>query len=454
MIGKRKIRKLVDMIFGRSKADQVEVVITNYDSALTRYANNYIHQNVSESNSGLSIRVIFGKKIGSASTSSLDPKQARKVLAWAEAVADHQLPNSDFESLPITKSKDYRPVVTCVPKTVRFSPRERADAVSEIVKVAKKNSLNAFGSVSNGAAELCIANSLGTFAYNVSSDFFCNCVMAGDNSTGYVQRGHRDVDKINFKKTAMIAAQKALLSNNPINLPPGSYKTILEPLAASELLDFLSFYAFNGKFYLEGRSCLCGKLGKKIVDAGVTIIDDPLTSKGFAFAFDAEGVAKRRLTLIDKGIARNIVYDSMTARKAGVKTTGHALPAPNTFGPLANNLIMKPGKRDLQSIIASTDYGVLVTRFHYTNVIDPVKLTFTGMTRDGTFLIEDGKITKGIKNLRFTENIIECLSRVEDIGSRVELVASDPGYGARFGNGVIMPALKIKDFKFTSATEF
>src|SRR4030042_2233750 len=130
MIGKRKIRKRVDMIFGRSKADQVEVVITNYDSALTRYANNYIHQNVSESNSGLSIRVIFGKKIGSASTSSLDPKQARKVLAWAEAVADHQLPNSDFESLPITKSKDYRPVVTCVPKTVRFSPRERGDAVS------------------------------------------------------------------------------------------------------------------------------------------------------------------------------------------------------------------------------------------------------------------------------------------------------------------------------------
>jgi predicted Zn-dependent protease len=454
MIGRKKIRSIVNMIFDRSRADQVEVIITNYDSSLTRYANNYIHQNVSESNSSLSIRVIFGKKIGSASTSSLDPGMIKKVLGWAETVAHHQLPNNDFDTLPLTKTAEYKKVNTYVPKTVRFSPGDRANAVLEIVNVAKKNALNSYGSVSNGAAEVCVANSLGTFGYNLASDIFCNCVMAGGNSTGYVQYGHRDVDAINFKKLAMAAAQKAVLSKDPIDLPPGRYTTILEPLAASELLDFMAFYAFNGKFYLEGRSCLCGKLGKKIADSKVTIIDDPFTNKGFPSSFDAEGVAKRRLTLIDRGVARNIVHDTITARKAGTGTTGHALPAPNTFGPIASNLIVKPGKKSLDSMIKNTARGVLVTRFHYTNVIDPVRLTFTGMTRDGTFLIERGKITRGIKNLRFTENIVECLDRIEDISSKADLVASDPGYGARSAHGTIIPALKIKDFAFTSATEF
>ncbi len=454
MIGKKKIKNLVDYIFRISKADQIEVVITNYVSSLTRYANNYIHQNVSESNSNISIRVIFGKKIGSASTSSLDPKKIKEVLGWAETVAQHQLPNNDFESLPKAKAKDYRSVTTYIPRSANLTPDQRADAVDEIIKVAEKHSLKTYGSVSNGAAEICIANSLGTFAYNLSSDVFCNCVMAGNNSTGYVQQGHRDVAKINFKKIALHAARKALKSSSPIDLSPGSYTTILEPLAASELLDFLSLYAFNGKFYLEGRSYLCGKIGKKIADSRVSIIDDPLARKGFAFTFDAEGVAKKRLTLVENGIARNIVHDSMTAKKAGVKTTAHALQAPNTFGPLANHLVMKPGKSDLESMIARTKHGVLVTRFHYTNVIDPVRLIFTGMTRDGTFLIENGKIKNGIKNMRFTENIIDCLGRIEEIGKPAELVAADPGYGARIGHGVIVPALKIRDFTFTSGTEF
>lgn len=454
MIGKRRVGKIIDMIFSKSKADQTEVVITNYDSALTRYANNYIHQNVSESNSSLSIRVIFGKKIGSASTSSLDPKNIKQVINWAEAVAHHQLPNNDFESLPLNMPKRYRKVNNCVPATVRFSARDRAEAVSRIVNVARKNELNAFGSVSNGSAEVCIANSLGTFAYDLSSDIFCNCVMAGDNSSGYVQRGHRDVDRIDFRKLALTAARKAVLSHDPLDLPPGAYTTILEPLAASELLDFMAFYAFNGKFYLEGRSPLCGKLGKRIVASKVTIVDDPFLKNGFSFPFDGEGVAKRRLALIDRGVAVNIVHDSITGRKAGCGTTGHALPAPNTFGPIAGNLFMKPGIKSLESMIAATKRGVLVTRFHYTNVIDPSKLTFTGMTRDGTFLIERGKIVRGVKNLRFTENIIDCLDRVDDLSSRSELVASDPGYGARSAHGVMTPAIKIRDFTFTSATEF
>ena len=243
-------------------------------------------------------------------------------------------------------------------------------------------------------------------------------------------------------------------SDDPIEIPPGKYTAIFEPLAASEFLDYLAFYAFNGRMFHEGRSFLSGKLGRKVVDERITLVDDPLAENGFSFPFDFEGVPKQKIVLIDKGIAKHVVYDSQTAFKHKKKSTGHALGGPNPFGPVPLNLVMKPGNGDLAGMIKETEKGILVTRFHYTNVIDPHKLTFTGMTRDGTFLIENGKVTKGLKNLRFTENIIDVLNRIEAISEKQILVASDPGYGRRFATGHIVPAIKVRDFTFTSATEF
>jgi PmbA protein len=190
------------------------------------------------------------------------------------------------------------------------------------------------------------------------------------------------------------------------------------------------------------------------VDERITLVDDPFARSGFAFSFDFEGVPKKRLLLIDKGVAKNVVYDSLAAYKENKKSTGHALNAPNPFGPIPLNLVMKRGEKSVDEMIRETDRGILVTRFHYTNIIDPHKLIFTGMTRDGTFLIENGKLTKGVKNLRFTENVIDVLNRVHSISKHPELVAGDPGYGPRFATGTIVPALKVRDFNFTSATDF
>ena len=454
MVGKNEAKKIVKLVLNETKADQTEVVIFNFSQSLTRFANNYIHQNVDESNTSISIRVIFGKKIGAASTNSLNPRRIKETVKWAEKIAKLQKENNDFVSLPEAKPDDYHAVKTFNKRTAQFSSVNRANVVAEIVDVANKYSLTAYGSVSNGTAEICVANSLKTFAHAICNDIYCNIVMSGKNSTGYVQSGTRDVSKMNFKNLAEIAANKALMSADPIQIPPGQYTTIFEPLATSEFLSYLGYYAFNGKLCQEGRSYLSGRIGSKFIDEQLTIIDDPLNKVGYAFPFDLEGVAKKRLVLVDRGVAKNVVYDSITASKDKKKSTGHALSAPNPFGPVPVHLVMKAGNSSLEEMIRQTKKGILVTRFHYTNVIDPHKLTFTGMTRDGTFLIENGEITKGLKNLRFTENIIEVLNRVDALSRDTMLVAAEPGYGGRFGMGTIASAMKIRDFSFTSATEF
>ena len=454
MIGKKKIEEIVGSAMKCTKADQIEISVFNQDQALTRFANNHIHQNVNESNTTFSARVAFGKRIGHASTNSLEPRRVKETVRWAEHIAGFQKENKDFDGFPEVKKTAYRKVDTFSRKTARFSHAARARAVAEIVDCAGRRSLTAFGSVSNGVAEICISNNHGTRAYAVCNDIFCNIVMSGENSTGYVQTGTRDSEEIDFGQLAESAARKAIMSADPISLPAGKYTTIFEPLAASEFFDYLGNYVFNGKTYEEGRSFLSGKLGEAIIDKRISIIDDPYATEGFAFPFDFEGVPKKKLALVDKGVAQNVVYDSLTAAGTGKKTTGHALGFPNPFGPVPMHINVKKGSKTHKQLIQETERGLLITRFHYTNIIDPHKVTFTGMTRDGTFLVENGTITKGILNLRFTENIIGCLNRLIDMGKKCELVAAEPGYGSRFATGIICPAIKIKDFNFTGTTEF
>lgn len=454
MIGKKKMQQITDRAMECTKADQIEVSIFNQDQALTRFANNYIHQNVNESNCLFSVSVAFGKKLGHASTNSLDTRRVRETVRWAEQIAQFQKEYKDFVAFPEVKRTAYRQIETFNRKTARFTHAARAHAVAEIVDCAKRHELTAFGSVSNGVAEICIANSRGTRAYAVCNDIFCNIVMSGTNSTGYVQTGTRDGNNIDFRLLAESAARKAITSADPVRLSAGKYTTIFEPLAASEFFDYLGNYVFNGKTYEDGRSFVSGKLGQAIIDKRISIVDDPFAPQGFAFPFDFEGVPKKKLVLVDKGVARNVVYDSLTAAGAGKKTTGHALGFPNPFGPVPVHLVVSKGAKSYKQLIKETERGLLVTRFHYTNIIDPHKVIFTGMTRDGTFLIENGVITKGVLNLRFTENIIGCLNRLVDMGKKCELVADEPGYGGRFASGTICPAIKIDDFNFTGTTEF
>lgn len=244
------------------------------------------------------------------------------------------------------------------------------------------------------------------------------------------------------------AVAKVNASRAPRTLPPGSYPVILEPAAVGLILGYLGWYTFNGKAVHEGRSYLAGKLGQPIIDPRLSVWDDAMDPRTIGVTFDFEGVPKRKTMLIDQGVARAAVYDRRTAKLAGTTSTGHALPQPNAFGAVPANLFLSPGTATVDEMLASTERGVLVTRFHYVRVVDPVRTIITGMTRDGTFLIEGGRIVAGIKNVRFNQSMIETLASVDAIGAAGALS------GESYTGVAWTPALKVKAFNFSSATTF
>jgi predicted Zn-dependent protease len=261
------------------------------------------------------------------------------------------------------------------------------------------------------------------------------------------------VNDINTEDIASTAIDKSVRSADPVDMPEGEYTVVLEEDAVGEMIEFLGYLGFGALAFQEGRSFMCGKLGEKIVGENITIWDDGFDRRGFSFPFDFEGVPKEKVTLIEDGIARAVVYDSLTAGKEGKKSTGHSTGSP-VGGPMPLNILMKEGQNTKEEMIASTEKGIYVTRFHYTNVVEPMKAVLTGMTRDGTFLIEKGKITRPVKNFRFTQSVLEALSNTTMIAKKAKLIGGGAGYGARFPMGSVVPALKIEKFKFSGVTQF
>ncbi len=226
---------------------------------------------------------------------------------------------------------------------------------------------------------------------------------------------------------------------------PGEYDVVLLPYAVADILDWFAYLGFGAQAYQENRSFMSGRLGQRVLGENVTIVDDPLG--GVPSPFDYEGVGKAPLTLVEDGVARAICYDSYYAAKDGRASTGHALPAGSTFGPFATSLALAPGASSVDEMIASTERGVLVTRFWYTRTVHPLTVVMTGMTRDGTWLIENGKIAAPIRNLRFTQSYVDAMNRVRLIGREQKLQPAMGGYSR-------VPALKIGGWSFTGATEF
>jgi predicted Zn-dependent protease len=251
-----------------------------------------------------------------------------------------------------------------------------------------------------------------------------------------------------------IAVDKALRSRNPTKIDPGVYTVILEEEAVAAMLRTLSFLGLGALSVQEKRSFMNSRFGEQITGAKITIWDDGHDSRGLVLPFDFEGVPKQKVTLIENGVAKNVVYDSFTAgREKGdadaprPTSTGHSLPAPNTMGPIPVNLFMAPGTASKEEMLASIDRGIWVTRFHYTNPVHPIKTVLTGMTRDGTFLVENGQVVRPLKNLRFTQSILDAFGKAEMLGSELRLDA--------MGNfGVCAPAAKIHEFSFTGTTQF
>jgi len=362
------LEEIADRVLEMSGADQTEVMIAGVDEQLTRFAANTIHQNVNETDVTVRVRAIFGKKVGVASTNDLSIEALRRVVASAETVARFQQDNPDFSSLPgpapVSEAEAY------AQETASCAPEKRAQGVAAICTLSRENGLEAAGAFSTRTQELLIANSLGLSVYDQRTTANVMTVVMGDDSSGFAEETAIDITALDPEAVARTAVDKALRSRNPTAVEPGAYTVILEEAAVADMVRSLAFMGLGALSVQEGRSFMCGRFGEQITGANITIWDDGLDPRGLVSAFDFEGVPKQRVMLIEKGIARGVVYDTFTAgREEGKTSTGHGLPAPNTSGPMPTNLFLAPGDASKEEMIASIEKGIWVTRFHYTNPV-------------------------------------------------------------------------------------
>lgn len=447
MLGIERAKQLTQQALGISKADQTEIILVANESALTRFANNYIHQNVAESNIEARVRVVTGKKTGVASTNDVTPEGLSRMIQTAQAISLLQPENPDFRGLP--SSPPAQNAETFVERTATCTPETRARAVQTITKKAKAANLVAAGAFATSSREVIVANSLGTFQYHPGTVADLHTVAMGDNGSAYAAFASADLSDINAERIADEAISKALRAQNPQPIEPGEYTVLLEEYAVDDLIDFLSFLGLNALAVQEQRSFMKDKIGEKVMHESVTIWDDGTATDTFAMPFDYEGVPKQKLMLIENGIARGVAYDSYTAGRDGTRSTGHALPSPNTYGPLPMHTFMAAGDKSKEELIKSIDRGILVTRFWYTRVVHPMKVMITGMTRDGVFLVENGQVTRPVRNMRFTTSYLDALNHVRAIGQGTRLFHEQWS-----GRANRVPALVVDGFNFTGVTQF
>ncbi|MGI6626813.1 MAG: TldD/PmbA family protein [Bacillota bacterium] len=447
MIGKEDALKILDKVVSYAKGFDLGANLVSEDLSFTRYARNQIHQNLKRQNHVLTVKAIKGKKMGTASVNLLDEGSLRWVVQ--QAYESMELSQDDPE-LPLFSRADPAPEVnTYIPSTAAMKPKDRALGCGVVISAAQDKNLMASGTYSTIARENVVASTAGTRAYNVSTEAFFRTIVESGANTGYADRLVRNARDINYEEVAKEAMERASLFQEPVDLAPGRYDTIFLEYALSDLIRFLGYVAFGAASKQRGTSFMATKIGQTVMGDNVTIWDDGLDTRGFASPFDIEGTPREKVVFIDKGVAKGVVYDTKTAVKDGVRSTGHADVSWGRSQPRPHNMFMAPGDSSTEEMIKSTKEGILVTRFHYTHCPEPMRVVATGTTRDGTFLIKDGQIVARVRNLRFTESMLDAFSRIEAI-SRDSRVVRD--WWSTFTS--VLPSVKIKDFTFTGATTF
>jgi predicted Zn-dependent protease len=424
-------------------ASEAETLVASSSVALTRFANNRVHQNVYSEDDAVSIRAVFGRRVGVASTNRTGDGDLAACAASALGAARIAPEDPSFPGLPAPQ-----PLLTpdrVAGGSLAFGAEERADAAGEIIAQSASRGLTAAGTVSVTVQAIAAANSLGVDAAMASTACRATVLSMGrDSGSGWASFAGRDASELAPESLGDRAATLARRSVDPRSLAPGDYVVVLAPEAVADMVQFLGWYGASAKAVDEGRSFMTGHLGERIMSEVVTITDDALADWALGLTFDFEGMPKRRVALIDGGVVGSPVTDSYWAARTGQPNTGHALPAPNAMGPIPLDLEMAGGKGSAEDLISKVKRGVYVTRFHYVNIEDPVRATLTGMTRDGTFLIEDGKLTSPLRNLRFTQSAVEALSRVAGVSAERQLVGEQAG--------TLVPYLLLERFAFTGQT--
>ena len=451
MIGKNKLQRISDYILSKTKDfDQSEVSIFSLREKLTRFANNEIHQNVAHSNLVIQLRTIKSKKIAFITTNNPDKKNLSQLVEQCRKISMVVPETPEFVSLPDKKCESS--IKNHSRKSAHLTPEIMAEYVKNIIEIGseKDKTLQLYGSFSAAEQEYSISNSLGIRAYQPVTVCELRINSIYDDGTtksyGWSDFVDKDYTKIPVEELTAESCDKALKSRNPKNIEPGKYPVLLEEYASATMLQYYGIYGMGARHIHEQKSFLLNRFNEKIVNENITICDDAFNELTIGLPFDFEGYPKQKVVIIENGIAKNVVYDSFFSNLDNKPNTGHAVPPSySSIGPIPLNICLAPGTSSKDELIKDIHKGILITRFHYVRVVNERQALITGMTRDGTFMIENGEISYPVKNLRFTQSITEALSKCSGLGKNLKLESFDyvPVYGTA-------PALKIDEFMFTS----
>ena len=434
-------QRIIESAIRMSKADGVSVNVGSNVTGNTRFAANQLTTSGIVEQSGFAVESFFGPKHAVVTTDDLSEASIRRAVEQSERLA--KLAPDDPEVMPALPKQTYTPVNAYHEATAAATPADRARAAMTALETTRKaGNLMASGFIVTGAGASAQGNKAGMFAYHASttSNYTLTVRTADGTGSGWAAADDKDWSKLDYQSVSQRAIEKARLSQNPVAIEPGKYTVILEPQAVGDLVQLLVFY-MDARASDEGRSPFVkpeggNKIGEKIVDSRVTILSDPADPQLAGQPFDGEGLPLGRQVWVENGVLKQLYYSRFWAKKMNKTATG----APSTVKMLGGNTTT-------DQMIASTDRGLLITRLWYLREVDPRTVLYTGLTRDGVFLIENGKITKAVKNFRFNESPIFMLNNIEAIGPAQRLA------GTEAGGDVVMPSLKARDFNFTSLSE-
>lgn len=450
LFGEQELRDVAQRALAAAKGEGAEALVIARTGSLTRYANAAIHQNVTSREAEVRIRVVVGKRRATATTNRLDAEGLRVAAEAASDLARRAPEDPTFAGLPVPRPIAAAPSAY-VERTAETTPLDRARAAKILCDAARAQRLVCAGFVSSNVQEIAIASTTGTWVYSPETQAEVQIGAIGDDGSAFAQRVSPDFGALDVEGASREAVSKAVRAQNPRDMAPGTYEVVLEPYCVRDMVGFLSAH-FTGLAVEEGRSFVGGKIGQSVTGP-VTLNDDPFDAHGMPRPFDFEGQPSERVTLLERGVARGIVYDSNTAHRASARNTGHALP-PNAFMPSAPmHARIEPGDASHEELVAGVKKGLLVTRFHYTRWVHQLRTIVTGMTRDGTFAIENGEIAYPIKNLRFTQSYHEAWSGVRAIGKDLRLLVAAEQFGLSVTSQRV-PAMRLAAFTFTGATRY
>ena len=460
MLTREQSGDIFDRIKKLSSADEVEVLFSGGKFALTRFANNVIHQNVAEENAVISVRAVFGGRTARATTNKFDDESLRQVVGSSESLAKVQHPDSDLLPMPDSQAAGNANGTASrhFDQTAAITPEDRAEGVRQIVGVADRHNLTTAGIFSSAESFEGIFNSRGLSRWHRQTSAEISITMLAGDSSGWQKANSPDVRNLDPMKLAETAGQKAVDSAHPREVPAGKYTVILEPAAVLDIVGFM-FWDYSGMALLDQRSFLAGRIGTKLFGENITIWDDVTHPLQTGCPFDGEGMQRHKVELVENGVVKRVVFARATAgrmkrseQKANVgpiEATGHGFPLPNEIGEIPLNIVFSPASdpKTVDQMVASTERGILVTRLWYIREVEPFEKILTGMTRDGTFLVENGRVVGGMRNFRFNESLIHMLSNVEAMSTPVRSSGEE-------SFDMVVPAMKVKEFNFTEVTKF